>query len=100
MRLVAPSGQVTRWRIQGIARLRAKPEGMPDRALLETTAGRVVVALTGVLVLGVAVGLALLWPGGAAVPRPEGAEAGATERCDGASRPGPASCRRPAGPAR
>jgi hypothetical protein len=53
---------------------------MPDRALLETTAGRVVAVLTGLLVLGVVAGLALLWPGGAAVPRPEGVEAGATER--------------------
>ena len=53
---------------------------MPDRALLETTAGRVVAVLTGLLVVGVLLGLALLWPGGAAAPRPQGAEAGGTER--------------------
>jgi uncharacterized membrane protein len=53
---------------------------MPDRALLQTTAGRVVVALAGLLVLGVLAGLALLWPDGAAAPRPEGPGAGPIER--------------------
>jgi uncharacterized membrane protein len=53
---------------------------MPDRTLLATTAGRVVAILTGLLVVGVLVGLALLWPDGAAAPAPQVPEAGATER--------------------
>jgi uncharacterized membrane protein len=53
---------------------------MPDRALLDTTAGRLVAALAGLLVLGVLAGLALLWPHGAAAPRPEGPGAGPIER--------------------
>jgi uncharacterized membrane protein len=55
---------------------------MPDRALLETTAGRIAAALAGLLVLGVVAGLALLWPGGDASPRTQGPRAGAIERAD------------------
>jgi uncharacterized membrane protein len=53
---------------------------MPDRALLHTTAGRLVAALAGLLLLSVLAGLALLWPDGAAAPRPEGPGAGPIER--------------------
>jgi uncharacterized membrane protein len=53
---------------------------MPERALLETTAGRVVAALAALLVLGVVVGLALLWPDGSGARRPAGPQAGAVER--------------------
>jgi uncharacterized membrane protein len=52
---------------------------MPDRALLETTAGRIVAVLAALLVLGVLVGLVLLWPDGDAAPRPQGPGAGAIE---------------------
>ena len=38
--------------------------GSPLRALLRTPAGRVAAALVAALVLGVGIGLALLWPGG------------------------------------
>jgi uncharacterized membrane protein len=55
---------------------------MPDRALLETTAGRVVVTFASMLVLGVLVGLVLLWPDRSASPHPQGSGAGAVERAE------------------
>jgi uncharacterized membrane protein len=55
---------------------------MPDRALLDTTAGRVVAGLAALLVLCVAVGLALLWPDGTDDRRPAGPAPGAVERAD------------------
>jgi uncharacterized membrane protein len=54
---------------------------MPDRALLETTAGRVVAALAAVLVVAVAAGLVALWPGNTTVAAPP-SQAGAIERAD------------------
>jgi uncharacterized membrane protein len=52
---------------------------MPDRALLNTTAGRIVAGLVALLVLGVLAGLALLWPDGSGQRRPEGPQPGAAE---------------------
>ena len=52
---------------------------MPDRALLETTAGRVVAGLAALLVAGVLAGLALLWPDGSGPRRTQGPAAGAIE---------------------
>jgi uncharacterized membrane protein len=52
---------------------------MPDRALLETAAGRVAAALTALLVLGVVAGLALLWPDGSGARRPAAPQAAAGE---------------------
>jgi uncharacterized membrane protein len=54
---------------------------MPERALLETRAGRIVGGLSALLVLAVVVGLALLWPDGS-TSRPEPQQAGAIERAD------------------
>jgi len=53
---------------------------MPDRAMLETTAGRVVAALAGVLVVAVGIGLVALWPTGGSVGT--ASRAGAVERAD------------------
>jgi uncharacterized membrane protein len=55
---------------------------MPERALLETTAGRAVAALAAVLVLCVAVGLVLLWPDGGGARPPAGADPRAILRAD------------------
>jgi hypothetical protein len=70
---------------------------MPDRALLETTAGRVVAGLAALLVIGVLAGLALLWPDGSE-PRPtQGPAAGAIESAHVVSI-APGDCERFAGP--
>src|SRR5215218_7309134 len=89
---------VTQRAIQGIAQSRAKPREMPDRALLETTAGRVVAGLAALLVLGVLAGLALLWPDGSQPRRTQGPAAGAIESAHVVSI-APGACERFAGPA-
>ena len=53
---------------------------MPDRALLDTTAGRVIAALAAALVLAVLAGLVALWPRGSDAPPEAPAQAGASER--------------------
>src|SRR5215216_1379729 len=53
---------------------------MPDRALLDTTAGRVIAALAATLVLAVLAGLVALWPRGSEAPPEAPAQAGASER--------------------
>jgi uncharacterized membrane protein len=55
---------------------------MHDRALLETTAGRVVAGLAALLVVSVAAGLVLLWPDGSDASRPAAPAAGAVERAE------------------
>jgi uncharacterized membrane protein len=71
---------------------------MPERALLETTAGRVVAALAALLVLCVALGLALLWPDGSGSPRPAGPPPAAVERAEVLSIERGGGCERVAGP--
>jgi uncharacterized membrane protein len=55
---------------------------MPDRALLETAAGRVAAALALLLVVCVAAGLVALWPDGAPARPPDAPAPAAVERAE------------------
>jgi uncharacterized membrane protein len=71
---------------------------MPERALLATTAGRVVAALAALLVFGVAAGLVLLWPDGSGERAPAGPDPGAVVPAEVLSVERGGGCEQLAGP--